>query len=375
MSSTNSVDSNLVAKAVKSLLDFEIKRKEEKDQISLIGEFAKPVLVQFQLRSTIGKPVIRPIRIPVPNTLFSHTDEGHNICAFIRSEDKEEIEAAIKAQDVEGISRVITINEVRKLYGPYKDRKKLLSEHTHFVCDSRVMNQLFNLLGNVFSARNNYPVPLDYVNSSKFGKAIALFKDSTYMHLNGQNITIRFGHTAMSANAITKNVLSGVEFAVAKIPHQWGAIHSIHLKSSDSASLPIYSKLPSEAIDYLKAQIAKEDVKESGDAAKKSKKVSAKKGSTPAPEPQQLTPAAKKVSKSAAAQLSSTLSTVSESSTVKSKSSAKAASVSLAETTPSKTKATPAKATPAKATPAAKEATVAKATAKVGAKPKSKAGK
>lgn len=126
------VDSSLVAKAVKSLLDFESKRKDEKDQVSLIGDFAKPVLVQFQLRSSIGKPVIRPIRIPIPNTLFSHSDEGHNICAFVRSEDKDDIEAAIKAQDVDGISRVITINEVRKLYGPYKERKKF--EWAHSFC-------------------------------------------------------------------------------------------------------------------------------------------------------------------------------------------------------------------------------------------------
>ena len=75
------------------------------------------------------------------------------------------------------------MGQVIKLYKEIKERKKLLSEHTHFACDTRVMTQLYNLLGKTFGARNNFPVPIDFEKPTKLHQALQLSVDSAYMHL------------------------------------------------------------------------------------------------------------------------------------------------------------------------------------------------
>jgi hypothetical protein len=42
---------------------------------------------------------------------------------------------------------------VRKEYERFEERKKLLAAHTHFFCDDRIANHLYNSLGKVFLGR------------------------------------------------------------------------------------------------------------------------------------------------------------------------------------------------------------------------------
>ena len=152
---------------------------------------------------------------------------------------------------IDGLTKVISINEVRKLFSAYKDRKKLLSEHTHFICDANVMAQLYNLLGKTFADRNNSPIPINFKSPSKLQDAIMKACSASYMHMKGQTITVRIGLSSMTENEVIANALEGLAFAVSKFKGVWGDVRSIHLKLSDSPALPIYSKLPSELLDYV----------------------------------------------------------------------------------------------------------------------------
>jgi ribosome biogenesis protein UTP30 len=285
------LDSELVAKAVKALFQFEEKKHVEKGSKSLVGYYAKPVIAQIQLKQNIKKAIVRPVRVKIPNSMFAPDEEDHTICLFCRSEDREAIESYLKANPIEGLTKVVSINQVRKLYVAYKDRKKLLNEHSHFVCDSRVMTQLYNLLGKVFAERNNFPVPIDYTGPSKIQGEVVKVVSSTYMHLKGKNIAIRFGLTFMSPKDVTVNVIEGLEFAVAKFSNQWKDVHSIILKTSDSPALPIYSRQTSETMEYVKKIAASpanskaaEPVVETKKATGKGKKAAAA-TALPAPAP------------------------------------------------------------------------------------------
>ena len=152
---------------------------------------------------------------------------------------------------IDGLTKVISINEVRKLFSAYKDRKKLLSEHTHFICDANVMAQLYNLLGKTFADRNNSPIPINFKSPSKLQDAIMKACSASYMHMKGQTITVRIGLSSMTEDEVIANALEGLAFAVSKFKGVWGDVRSIHLKLSDSPALPIYSKLPSELLDYV----------------------------------------------------------------------------------------------------------------------------
>ena len=161
------MDATLVKKAVKSLFAYEGKKAQENSSAKLLNDYAKPILVQIQLCKAIGAPVVRPVRVKIPHTMFSPSGEDHTICLFCRTEDKAEINEHLENQPIEGLTTVVSMTDVKKLYSRIKERKKLLGDHTHFICDARVMNQLYNLLGNVFSTRNNYPVPVDFKTVSK----------------------------------------------------------------------------------------------------------------------------------------------------------------------------------------------------------------
>lgn len=285
MSSTvnNDLNDALVEKAVKSLLKYETKRIEERDSNSLMGGYAKPILVQIHLNKPIKSPIIRPVRVAIPNSLFDIEGEEHSVCLFCRSCDKEEIERQLESSPIEGVTKVVSIDQVKKHYKQFNDKKKLLAEHTNFVCDTRIFSQLINLLGKVFTRRNNHPIPIEFSNLDKLESAVnKAVHNSTYMHVAGQVITLRLGYTNMSPQKVVGNVLAGVRVAVEKLDVgvRLGGVHSIHIKSSDSAALPIHFSYKSDIGDFVASQV-------SGDESKTPKKKPKKATAvvTPAPDP------------------------------------------------------------------------------------------
>ena len=273
------LDLSLINKACAALIVHEEKKIEGKN--SLLGNYARPILVQIELVNSIKKPVLRPIRVKIPNSLFSPNDEDHNICFFCKTDDKEDIVKYIEDNPIEGLKTIVSINEVKKLYSAFKDRKKLLSEHTHFVCDANVMGQLYNLLGKVFLDKNHHPIPIDFKSTLDLPDAIKKIVDSTYMHLKGKNIAIRFGHTAMKQDKISQNIIHGLQFAAGKIPSGgWNNIQNIVLKTPDSAALPIFNKdkeKNKEVSQFIKNKGKVVDDDDSKSSKTKSKKQDTKK--------------------------------------------------------------------------------------------------
>lgn len=220
------------------------------------------------MKAPITKTVARPVRVKIPNSLFA--DDGNSsVCLFVRTEDKAAYDKVLEEKSVPGLKTIISLKQVKGEYRTFKDRKELLGSHTHFLCDAAVMSHLYNLLGKVFSARNKYPVPIKVPNISKVGQAVLHALDSTYMHLAGSNISLRIGHTGMSAREVIDNVCSAIVNAAEKLPDNSRSINNAYIKSSDSASLPIYSKTKNEFIAFAK------DLAGSKDDSKKSSKTTA----------------------------------------------------------------------------------------------------
>ncbi len=91
------------------------------------------------------------------------------------------------------------------------------------------MSHLYNLLGKVFAVNNHFPLPVDFDDADKkvFSAIQKAVYESTYMHIKGQTITIKFGYTSMAAKDITENICKGLEFAVPKLKDEWKSVHSI----------------------------------------------------------------------------------------------------------------------------------------------------
>ena len=262
------LDAGLVGKAVSALLKYDEKRKNDTEGSRLIADFAKPVNAQIQLLADIATPVLKPVRVRIPHTIFNPTgNEEHNVCIFCRSEDSDALktflaanEGVVPGLDASADGAVLSINDVKKYYKEFKQLKNLSQRFTHFLCDARIMSQLYNLLGKSFGKGNNYPVPIDFKQVEKFpASAIKALQASSYIHLKGKCINLRLGNADMAKEKLVANALQGLEFAATeKLPKGWAGVHSISLKLADSASLPIYARDASDAgVAFIKARSSK----------------------------------------------------------------------------------------------------------------------
>jgi hypothetical protein len=295
----NDLDDAKAEKAVKALLKFEAKRVSEQNSTKLIDGHAKPILVQFQLKRPVKTPVIRPVRVKIPHSLFdADTDgEGHSVCLFCRSEDKAMLESTLEQNPIDGVTAVVSIDQVKKNFKAFKERKELFSQYSHFICDNRIFSHLNNLLGKVFSRRNNHPIPIEISKMARFEKSVMnSIHNSTYMHLSGQNITVRMGLTCMDSAEVVANVQQGIRTVVEKIGCGWGGILSVYIKSSDSPALPLHNSYANEMGEFVNTKIAKSEAKK---GKKEVKATPAKKAKTTATVAATTTPKVKKAATTA----------------------------------------------------------------------------
>ena len=82
---------------------------------------------------------------------------------------------------------------------------------------------------------------------------------STYMHLSGSSFSLRIGTTIMKAEDVVENVIAGLDSAVLKLGNQspnplkgWSRVMNVYIKTNTSAALPLYSKMPSEVMKFVK---------------------------------------------------------------------------------------------------------------------------
>lgn len=206
------------------------------------------------MTKSIEKPTQRPVKVKIPHSIFLADIEDHSICLFCETNAKSKIDTYLQQNPVDGLVKVISMSQVVKLYKAYKDRKELLAEHSHFLCDEKILPQLYNALGKVFLGHNAYPVPIDISDVAKLSQVVEKAINSyTYMRLSGQNITVRMGYTSMNAELVTENIIAGLTSIAEKLPGSgWNRIQSIHVKTATSPALPVYGKIADEALQFVK---------------------------------------------------------------------------------------------------------------------------
>lgn len=287
----NKLDTALLLRAVEALLNYEGKRTLDNESQSLLGSYSKPIFAQVQLKKAISKPAAKPVRVKIPYSLFSPGADANDdsICLFCRSQDKAAIDEFVAQNPIEGLKKVISINSLKKEYAKFDDLKKLLKEHTHFLCDHNIVSQLYNKLGKTFLSRHsNSPVAIQYDDVKDLPAAVAKSVSSSYMHMKGTVLSIKLATTIMKSKHVALNIEQGLDFAVDKLHDKWKDVVCIHLKISDSAALPIYTKVQSEAGMFFKAEA------EAAAASSPAPQSKSKSKTAPVPVPQAARPSSAK---------------------------------------------------------------------------------
>lgn len=215
---------------------------------------------QLQLARGFTKESYKPVRVKIPHSLYNDSGLEYSICYFCVTNYKEEIESFLQDNKIAGLDRVLSMKDVQKYYKTYNDMKRLLNEHTHFICDAAILRQLYNFIGPVFGAKHKMPVQIHNSKASDLPKEVEKVINSSYIHLGGDNISMKIGHTKQTAQQVADNVVAGVDFLAGKIPGSWSNVLSINLRLAQSAAIPVYSKRENELVEYLQSQVKKQQI-------------------------------------------------------------------------------------------------------------------
>ncbi|KAJ3066608.1 Ribosomal L1 domain-containing protein 1 [Podochytrium sp. JEL0797] len=203
---------------------------------------------------------IKPVKIPVKHS-FAPSDA--EICLFTKDPQRE-FKDLLEAKGITSITKVIGVSKLKADYYSFEAKRQLCESFDLFLTDDRIIPLLPPLLGKTFFEKKRHPVPVS-LKSKKIEAEIAKAISGTFLHLNkGLCNSVKIGTTFQTQNEVVENILYSLENIASKIPGHWKNIQSIHVKLSDSVSLPLYNSLP-------EADIALEEPK-----PKKEKKVDAK---------------------------------------------------------------------------------------------------
>ena len=139
------------------------------------------------------------------------------------------------------------MDKLRKEYKPFEAKRQLLAAFDLFLADKRILRMLPPLLGKGFFIKKKLPIPVKLpkiADKKSFLKVIEEASATTPLYLppNGRCISIKVATLDMPARDIEENIMAVLPCAIKKIPGgSLNNVQSIHIKSTTSTALPLYS--------------------------------------------------------------------------------------------------------------------------------------
>ena len=184
----------------------------------------------------------RPVVLPLAHSLHA---EGE-ICVFVK-DPQSELKARLEASPIEGVVKVIGISKLKAKYKTFESKRQLCDSYDLFLADKRIVPMLPKLLGKEFFRKKRLPLPIAIEKKSDAGlrTAVDAARTATTITIgDGSCAAVRVGHTGMEEEEVVANVMAVLVHAVRCVPGNWSNVQSLHLKTTNSVALPIYSSLP-----------------------------------------------------------------------------------------------------------------------------------
>ncbi|KAK9239322.1 ribosomal protein L1/ribosomal biogenesis protein [Lipomyces kononenkoae] len=230
------------------------------------------------------KPVMKPHRIAVPHPIYNV--DNTSICLITK--DPQRLYKDILLVDENSpvkdkIARIVGVSKLKTKFKTFEAKRQLRDEHDLFLADDRVVPLMPELLGKTFISVKKMPVPISILNSagasaldtaSKVAKARAGSKRYSKISpeeelalenaavsskrvnaeitrtLNsamvfvpaGTTTTVKVGFSTFAVDDLAENIQALIDGIISKniVKGGWDGIRSLHLKTRDSISLPIY---------------------------------------------------------------------------------------------------------------------------------------
>ncbi|KAI8049690.1 ribosomal protein L1/ribosomal biogenesis protein [Syncephalis plumigaleata] len=229
------IDDKQVLRASKALLKY-VEKKSGENGAQLIEDETSIWLV-VALKRIPEKKRVKPIRIPTKHIIAK---EDARVCLFTR-DSQQKYKDLLKEKEVNRVEKVIGLTKLRSKYKQYEAKRLLCSTYDLFLADAAIIPLLPRVLGKKFFEKKKLPIPVD-LSKKNLKAEIMRACHSTYMSLSaGTCLSIRIGHSGMSAKHVAENIVHAVPSVVDHIPRKWRNILSLSIRTSDSVSLPFYN--------------------------------------------------------------------------------------------------------------------------------------
>lgn len=231
----------LVENAVKALLKHSAEKKIGENEKESLFDEDKAMLLLVSVKDSHPTKKVSAIPLSIPHPLY--TRPGVEVCVFSRNGDDEKLLKNAQDEGLETITRVMSLNTLKTEFNQFKDRRDLVNSYDLFLADHRIIPTLPPFLGKVFFSRKKHPMPVK-LNRPSGIKDLKKALKSTQLFLNGNVFAIKIGKTDFESNEIVENINAVIEQLVDRFSSK---IHTIHLKTVDSISLPLYNSLLKDA--------------------------------------------------------------------------------------------------------------------------------
>mmetsp|Transcript_68027 Transcript_68027/g.127036 ORF Transcript_68027/g.127036 Transcript_68027/m.127036 type:complete len:388 (+) Transcript_68027:26-1189(+) len=216
----------------------------------LFDSASKSMHLIFQLTWMPEKRLFTPRLLRLPHPMYTDQSE---VCLLCKDDCKKMYkELFLQDKKVPGVTKVIAVSKLLKEYKEGKDRQMLRDTFDLFVCDDRVYQKMWELLGVNFKSGNKYPVPIrirtdEEDPTPKVRKAMGstLFKPT-----EGMQVNVRFGRSNMSQEELLQNAVAVIKSAIPQLADN--PVQKICVQGHDTPMLPIWCRPKPDGMLNLK---------------------------------------------------------------------------------------------------------------------------
>ncbi|KAH8085941.1 ribosomal protein L1p/L10e family-domain-containing protein [Cristinia sonorae] len=225
-------------RALDALLKHVAKHREAKAETQLFEGKEQNVWLLLTVKQMQPEKKLKPAKLPIVHPLVDPRESS--IC-LITKDPQREYKDLLEKHSIKFISRVVGVEKLKGKFKGFEEKRMLLKENGMFLADERVVPLLPKLLGKAFFKAKKQPIPVCLTRKDLKGELERAIS-STYFHQNqGTCSSIKIGSPSHSAAQILANLKSALPAVIKHIKGGWDNIQSLHIKTSSSASLPIWT--------------------------------------------------------------------------------------------------------------------------------------
>lgn len=177
------VPSELVSKAVKQLVKFSQKTKQDNKNDELFdeneaGSLQNTIDVVLQFKKYLAAtPSNKPKLIKLESSLYPiGKDSEFKICLIIRDDvvtSENELEK-IEAANIPYLLKILTVKEIAKEHKTFDQKRLLAKSYDLFLADTGAITNLPAVLGKVFYGSSKAPIPIRIMSSTASSKKFSV---------------------------------------------------------------------------------------------------------------------------------------------------------------------------------------------------------